>query len=106
MRGAIRRNDAVVIQFEDCAVKDEGEGRDQLRPDARQQDAGNNDYQRIEKVERAVPTASFMNDHADQNEIGENLERGLETMLLPDGKQQHVKQRDAEPEQNRAEEEP
>src|SRR5450631_218200 len=106
MRGAVGGNDAVVVQFQHGPVKNEGERRNQLRPHARQQQAGDNDDQGIEKVKRTVPSTGFVDDEADENQIGQNLQRGLQTVLLPEGEQKHVEQRKAVPEKNGTDEEP
>ena len=106
MRGAVGRNNAVVVQFQHRPIKNEGQSRDKLRPHARQQHAGDNDDQRIKKVQRTVPAAGFVDDEADQDQIGKNLQRSLQPVLLPEGEQEHVEQRQAVPEQNGAEEQP
>ena len=100
MRGAVGRNHAVVVQFQHGAVKNERQRSDQLRPHPRQQHAGHDDDQRIEEVQRTVPSSGFVDDEADQNQIGQNLQRGLQPVLLPEREQQHVEQREAVPEQN------
>ncbi len=106
MRGAIGRNHGVVVQFQHRPVENESQGRNQLRPHPRQQHAGHDDHQGIEKVQRAVPSSGFMDHEADQNQIGENLQRGLQAMFLPQGEQEHVEQRKAAPEQHGTDEEP
>ena len=106
MRAGIGRNEPEVAQFQNRAVKNERQRRHQLRPHPRQQHAGNNNDERIEEVERAVPASGLVNDEADQNQVGQNLQRGLQSVLAPKRKQEHVKQRKAVPEKNGAEEEP
>src|SRR5579864_2718073 len=45
-----------------------------------------------------------MNDETDQNKIGQNLQRCLQTVLPPEREQKHVEQRKAVPENNGADE--
>ena len=103
---AIGRNHAVIVQFQNRAVKNECQRRDQVRPHSRQEHAGHNDDQRIKEIQRTVPAPGFMHDQADENQIGENLQRGLQPVFLPEREQEHVEQRKAVPEKNRADEEP
>ena len=100
MRGAVGRNYPVVVQFQNRPVKNESQRCNQVRPHARQQHAGDDDDQRIEEVKRAVPSSGFVDDEADQNQIGHNLQRGLQPVLLPEREQQHIEQRKAIPEEN------
>src|SRR5258708_5838470 len=106
MRSAEERHDAVVVQFQNHAVKNESQGGDQVRPNPGQQHAGNNNDQRIEEVQRTVPSSGLVNDQTDQNQISEDLQRSLQPVLLPEGQKQYVKQREAVPEQNGRNEEP
>ena len=84
MRRAIGRNHPVVIQFQDRPVQDEGQRRDQLRPHARQQHAGHDDHQRIEKIKGTVPPAGLVDHQADQYQISQDLQRSLQPVLLPE----------------------
>ncbi len=106
MRGAVRRNQAIVVQFQDGPVKNESQGSHQVRPDARQQHAGDDDDERIEEVEGTIPASGFMDDKAGQDQIRNHLQRGLQPMLLPQGEQKHIEQRKAVPEKDGADEEP
>src|SRR5437879_5766 len=106
MGRAIRRDNAVVVEFENGAIQNESQRRHQLRPNPGQQDAGHNNHQRIEEVQRTVPTPGFVYDQANEDDVGEDLKRGLEAVLPPEREQQDVKERNTVPEQNRTDEEP
>src|SRR5580704_6328995 len=106
MGGAVGRNHAVVVQFQNRPVEDESQSRDEVRPHARQQHAGDDDDQGIEEVQRAVPSSGFVDHEADQNQISHNLQRGLQPVLLPEGEQKYVEQRKTVPQQNGSNEEP
>src|SRR3984893_7369889 len=104
MCSAIRMDQAIVIELKNCAVKDESQRRDQMRPYSRQQDAGNDNDQGIKKIQRTIPASGLVHHQADQGKVGENLQCRLEPVLLPEGKQQDVKKRQRVPQQNRADE--
>ena len=106
MSDAVRRDHSIVVQFQHRAVKNECQGGHQLGPHPRQHDAGHDDDQGIEEVERTVPSSGFMDDQADQNQVGKKLQRGLQPVFLPQGKQEHEEQRQAVPEKNGGDEEP
>jgi hypothetical protein len=106
MRAAVGRNYAIVVQFQHRAVKDESQGRDQLGPHPRQQHGSNDNDQRIEEVQGTVPASGLVDHQADQEQIGQDLQRGLQAVFLPEGKQQHIEQRKAVPEQDGADEQP
>ena len=97
MRRRIGGNDKVVIEFEDAAEQDKGEGGAQISPDAGQQHAGDDDNEGVEKIERAVDASGDMDDEGNHGEVGEHLKDGLETMLAPDGNQKKKKQGKHEP---------
>ena len=70
------------------------------------QDRPDDDHQRIQEVHRTVPTAGLVNHQADQDEVGKYLQGRLNAMLLPEREQKHVEEREAIPEQDRADEQP
>src|SRR5581483_6817231 len=47
-----------------------------------------------------------MDNESDQNYVGENLQRGLQAVFLPERKQQYVKKRQAIPEEDGGEKKP
>src|ERR1700684_1743713 len=99
-------NYTIVVQFQHGPVKNEGQGGDQMRPHPRQQHAGDNNNQGIKEVERTVPSSSFVDDKTNQNQIGQNLQRGLQPVLLPQGEQKHVEQGKTVPENYSRNEQP
>src|SRR4029077_10273696 len=101
MGRAIRADHSVVIQLQNAAVEDECERGDQASPHSWQEHAGNNDDQRIKKIERTVPAPGLVEYDTDEDNVGEHLECALETILLPKREQQHIKERQAVPEQDR-----
>ena len=87
----------VVIEFEDGSEQDESQGRAQISPGPRQQHAGDNDDQGVEKIQRAVDAAGDMDDQRDHGQIGEHLQNGLQAVFAPDRNQKKEKQRKHEP---------
>src|SRR5579864_4754315 len=77
-----------------------------MRPNTCQQHARNNDNQRIKKVERTIPSSGFMNDEADKEKIGQNLQRSLKPVLPPQREQNHKEEREAIPQKHSTDEEP
>src|ERR1039458_10000308 len=106
MGGAVGRNYGIVVQFQHRSVKDESQSGDELRPHARQQHAGHDDDQGIEEVQGTVPPAGLVDHEADHDQIGHNLQRGLQTVLLPEREKKYVEEREAVPQQNGCDEEP
>ena len=90
--GAVGAHNPVVVEFEDSAIQDEGQRRNQVRPHSRQQDSGYDDDQRIEKVQRTVPAAGFVHHQADHDQIGEHLQGGLQAVLAPERHQHCVEE--------------
>src|SRR5579862_8873770 len=103
MGGAIRRHNRVIVQFQHRAVENESQRGHEVRPHLRQQYAGNDDHQWIQKIQRAVPTSGLVDDQTYQNQVSEDLQCCLQAVLAPQRKQQHVEQRKAVPEKNSAE---
>ena len=104
MRGRIRGNDQVVIEFEDGSEQDERQGRAQVPPGPRQKHAGDHDDQRVEKIQRTVDAAGEVDDQRDHREIGEHLQHGLQAVFVPDRDQEQEEQREHEPQHHPGEE--
>ncbi len=75
-------------------------------PGPRQQNAGHDDDQRIEKVEGAVDAAGGVNHQGDQGQIGKHLQQRLDAVFLPEGQQQEVKNGNRVPQQDDVDEQP
>jgi hypothetical protein len=84
MRCRIRRNDFEVGQLQDGDVQDERQRSSQVSPDSRQQDAGNDDDQRIEKVQRAVDAAGGIHHQRDHHQVGNDLQQRLDAAFFPE----------------------
>src|ERR1700722_5756520 len=97
VRGRVRRNHQVVIEFEDTAEEDESEGGAEVSPDPWQKHAGDDDDQGVEKVQRTVDASGDMDHERDHGQIGEHLEDRLQAMLVPDRYQEKKKQRKHRP---------
>src|SRR5580765_354119 len=100
MRGAERPDHSVVVQLQHTAIKNECESGNQASPDSGQEDAGNDNDQRIKEIERTVPATSLVDDKSNEGDVSEHLQCGLQPVLLPKGEQEHVKERQAVPEQD------
>ena len=82
MGSGVRGNDEIVIEFENGSEKDEGERGAQVSPDTGQEHAGDDNDERVKKIERAVDAAGDMDDQGNHGQIGEHLQDGLEAMLV------------------------
>ncbi len=101
---AVGRHYSVVVEFKDGAIKNESQRRHQMRPHSGKQDAGHDDDQRVEKVQRTVPASRLMHDQADHDQIGQDLQGCLQPVLLPEGQQDYIEEREGIPQKDRAEE--
>src|ERR1700728_2536016 len=104
MSRAIRLHDPIVVEFQDGSVKDESESGNQMGPHPGKQNAGNNDDQRVEEIQRTIPTSRLMHNQADQDQVGQNLQGRLQPMFLPEGQQQHVEDGEGKPQHHGADE--
>ena len=75
-----------------------------MRPHAREQNAGDNDDQRVKKIQRTVPASGFMHDQTDQNQVREYLQGCLQAVFMPQGEQEDVEQRQPKPQNDCADE--
>src|SRR6267142_4991943 len=97
-RGVLIRRYAIKItEFQQRPETDERNSRRYIGPITRQQDAGNDDRQRIEEVEKGVEAAGDVNQRGDKGQINKDLDNGLALGLLPERGQQHKKERNDKP---------
>src|SRR5262249_4643090 len=80
-----------VAQFEQSAKKDERDSCRQIRPVTWQQNAGDDNYQRIEKVEKRVNATGYIDHCGGKGQIGEDLYDGLKFKFLPERMQDNKK---------------
>ncbi len=106
MSGGIRGHHSEIRQLQDRPVQNEGQRRRQVGPRPGQQDAGDDDHQRIEEVQRAVDAAGDIDQQRNQGEVGQHLDERLDAMLFPEREQEKVKHRDRVPEQYGADKQP
>src|SRR6476469_2082568 len=100
-RGILKRRYALKIaQFQQRAKTDKRNSRRYVCPISRQQNAGNDDRQRIKKVEKCVDATGDVNQRSDECEIGKNLDDGLALGFLPQRGQQHEEERNNKPGNN------
>src|SRR5207302_6235339 len=90
MGGGEGGNNVVIVQLKHASIEDEGQRRGEIGPDFRKQDAGYDDDQRIEEIQRAVPAAGEMDDQADHGHVRDDLQNRLHQLLFPERKQQDV----------------
>src|SRR5947209_1319844 len=89
-RGILERRYALKItELQKRAETDKRNSRRHVRPVTRQQNAGNDDRQWIEEVEKGVDAAGDVNQSGDEGEISKNLDDGLALGFLPERGQQH-----------------
>src|SRR6476660_10270875 len=93
----IRRYALKITEFQQRAETNKRNSSRHIRPVPRQQDAGNDDRQRIEEVEKGVDAAGDINQRGDEGKISKNLYDGLVLGFLPERGQQHKKERDDKP---------
>src|SRR6185312_15989062 len=72
----------------------------QIGPVSRQQNAGNDDGQRIEKVEKSIDAAGDIDQRRDKRQVSKNLDNGLVLGLLPERDQKHEEERNRKPDDN------
>src|SRR6478672_1283399 len=100
-RGILKRRYALKIaQFQQRAKTDKRNSRRYVSPISRQQNAGNDNRQWVEEVEKCVDAAGDVNQRGDECEIGENLDDGLALGFLPERGQQHEEERNNKPGDN------
>src|SRR5581483_9748294 len=86
--GAVGRNDAEVGELEHRAEGDESQQGGEVCPDAREQDAGDDDDERVEEIERGVDAAGDVEHGGGEDQVSQNLGAGLENVVSPAAEQQ------------------
>src|SRR5579871_29543 len=100
-RGILKRRYALKIsEFKKRAETNKRNSRRYVRPVTRQQNAGNDNRERIEEVEKSIDAAGDVNQRGDECEIGKNLDEGLALGFLPERGQQHEEKRNNKPGDN------
>ena len=97
-------HDPVIIEFQHRPIKDESQCGNQLRPYSRKQNAGHDNDQGVEEIQRAVPASGLMHHQADHDQVGQNLQRGLQAMFIPKRQQQRVEDGECKPQNHGADE--
>ena len=62
----------------------------QIGPDPRQQNAGNNNDQRVKEVQRTVHAARGINHQRDHHQVGDDLQQRLDAAFFPERQQEQV----------------
>src|SRR5579863_2050317 len=75
-----------------------------MRPHSWKQDARHDNHERVKEVQRTVPATGFVYYQTDQEEVGEHLQRCLQTVLLPQREQQRIENGQSKPEDDSADE--
>ena len=102
-RGNLKRGNTLEeAKLQQRAEADERHSRRHISPVAGQQNAGNNNDQRIEEVEKGVNAAGNVNQGGSKSQVGENLNDRLTLVLLPNGCQEHEQEGNREPGDNHA----
>ncbi len=104
MACAVGSYNFVIVEFQHRAIKNECQCCNQVCPDSRQKDTRDDDDDGVEKIERAIPASRLVYDKAHKNQVGENLQRSLQTMFAPVAKKFGIEKRNHEPGSNRADE--
>ena len=104
MGGGEGGNNVVIVQLQHASIEDERQRRGEIGPDFRKQDAGYDDDQRIEEIQRTIPAAGEMDDQADHGHVRDDLQNRLHPLLFPERKQQDVEERKGKPQEHAADE--
>ena len=81
----IGRQDLVVAELQHRAIDNERHGGHQISPSSRQQDAGDHDDERVEKVIGTFRAPRYVDQERGHTQIGKNLELRLQRVFPPGG---------------------
>src|SRR5713226_5640824 len=93
MGDRIRGHNLEVAQLQYRAVEQECQRGCQVSPGPRQQNRGHNNDQGIQKIERTIHPAGDVNQKADQQQVGNDLQHRLRPQFFPNPQQHQVKRR-------------
>ena len=96
-RNLIRRDLLKIRKLQQQSKKDERDGGRQVSPIARQQNAGDNDHQRIEEIKKGINASGHVDHGRGECKVGEYLGNGLHLVFAPERLQEGKKNRDREP---------
>src|SRR6476660_5009546 len=99
-----RRNALKIRELQDGAKTNERDRGRQIGPVSRQQNAGNNNHQRIEEVEEGIDAAGHIHYGGGEGQIGEDLNHCLELVFPPQRVQDDEENRRRVPDQNNRDE--
>src|SRR5215469_8002763 len=99
-RELIGRDLFKIRKLQQRAKQGKGDACGHIGPITRQEDAGDNDHQRVKKIEEGVYSAGHVDHGCGKNQISKDLEDGLLLVLVPQGEQHHKKDRDRVPDKN------